>query len=274
MISVVLNVDTRPVRSTFQGLHKGVSSRDFLRTPGLINKRNFFKGHEIELIVFVDEHDPLTAEEYFDLHTHADCVVVRKHRKYYRGSEPFSAFNDVNYLQALSMARGEYVAHFDQDMAAFSADPSTVDWMLHTLEFNHARFISYPSVNHPAPCHAPEYENKWWASTRFFICKRETLDFTVLERALRDPQWFYSTYDRPPRENPWTEQFLGIMAKYAVLYPHPNLESWAVFPWMTYRDGTLEKLNAMSHNEVAAAIHRAGGAGAFYDGVDVNLMGL
>ncbi len=274
MISVVLNCDTRPVSLAFQGLHKGVRSRDFLRTAGLLNKRNFFKGHEIELIVFVDEHEPLTAEEYYDLHTHADCVVIRKHSKYYRGANPFSAFNDVNYLHALSMVRGEHVAHFDMDMAAFSADGSVADWMLGMLESGMHKFISYPSVNAPAPCHAPEYLDKWWASTRFFMCKRETLDFTVLERAIRDPQWFYSTYDRPPRENPWTEQFLGIMGDYQVLYPLPSLESWAVFPWMNYRDGALEKLNSMTHDQVAAAIHRAGGAGTFYDGVDVNLMGV
>ncbi len=274
MISVVLNVDTRPVRSAFQGLHKGVSSRDFLRTPGLLNKRNFFKDHDIELIVFVDEHSSLTEGEWYDLNTHADCVVVRKHRKYYRGAEPFSAFNDVNYLQALSMARGTHVAHFDQDMAAFSHNSRIIDWMLDEVDSGKHKFVSYPSVNFPAPCHAPEYQNKWWASTRFFLCKRETLDFTALERAIRDPQWCYEAYDRPPRENPWTEQFLGIMANYSVIYPEPKLGLWAVFPWMTYKDGTMEKLNAMPYEEVAAAINRAGGAGAFYDGVDVNLMGL
>ncbi len=274
MISVVLNCDTRPVSLAFQGLHKGVRSRDFLGTAGLLNKRNFFKGHDIELIVFVDEHEPLTEAEYYALHTHADCVVIRKHSKYYRGANPFSAFNDCNYLAALSQARGEFVCHMDQDMAAFSRDSSVVQWMLDHVGRGDHRFISYQSVNYPAPCHAPEYENKWWASTRFFFCKREELDFTVLERAMREPQWFYKTYDRPPRENPWTEQFLGVLANYSVLYPPPALDDWAVFPWMNYRDGALEKLNDMSHEDVAAAINRAGGAGTFYDGVDVNLMGI
>jgi hypothetical protein len=129
-------------------------------------------------------------------------------------------------------------------------------------------------VTAPAPCEAPTYLDKWWASTRFFMCKREVLDFTALEHAIREPEWFYDNYDRPPHLNPWTEQFLGIMGGYSVIYPHPNLASWAVFPWMRYKDGTLETLNALPYAVIADMLNRAGGPGIFYDGVDVNLMGL
>lgn len=274
MISCVLNVDTRPVSLEFQGMHKGVRSRDFLGTAGLLNKRNFFKGHDIELIVFLDEHEPLTEAEYYALHTHADCVVIRKHSKYYRGANPFHKFNDISYIQALSMARGDVVAHFDGDMAAFCADSSPIDWMLDEVGSGRHKFVCYPSRCSPAPCEAPAYQNKWWASTRFFVCQRESIDITALEHAIREPEWAYATYDRPPVINPWTEAFLGIMANYSVLYPPPNIASWAVFPWMTYKEGTMEKLNAMPYPEIAAAINRAGGDGVFWDGVDVNLMAL
>lgn len=274
MISVIINVDTRPVRLEFQGLKQGVSSRDFL-VEGVRNKKKFFQTRpDTEFIVFVDEHEPLTNEQYSKLHAIADCVVVRRHSKRYREADPFHKFNDINYIQALAMARGEYIAHFDQDMAAFCANGSTIDWMINVLNKGEYRYISYPSANSPHPCAAPEYEGKFWASTRFFMCKREEFKFDVLEQAIREPEWFYEAYDRPPRINPWTEQFLGIMADYKVLYPHVDLDQWMVFPWMTYRDGTLEKLNSMPHLDVANAVRRAGGEGVFYDGVDVNLLGI
>jgi len=273
-ISIIFNADTRPVCSEFQGLHKGVRSRDFIGRASLLNKRTFFREFDTELIAFIDEHEPLTHEQYDTLHELCDCVVVRKHSRHYRGWEPFGPFNDINYLQALSMARGEFVAHFDQDMAAFAFDRCPVVWMVDEVASGRHKFVCYPSPCSPAPCHAPEYENKWWASTRFFMCKRETLDFTVLERAIREPQWLYSTFDRPPRENPWMEQFLGILAGYSVIYPPVDLSSWAVFPWMIYRDGALEALNAMPYEAVRWCIEKAGGPGVFYDGADVNLMGI
>ncbi len=274
MISIIFNADTRPVCSEFQGLHKGVRSRDFIGRAALENKRKFFEGFESELIAFIDEHEPLTHEQYDVLHECCDCVVVRKHSRYYRGHNPFAKFNDVNYLQALSMARGEYICHFDQDMYAFRSSKAPIEWMIDEVNSGRHRIVSHPSRNAPAPCHAPEYEGKFWASTRFFFCKREEFDFTVLERAIRDPEWFYGAYDRPPRINPWTEQFLGVMAGYSVIYPPPDIRSWAVFPWMHYKDGAIEKLNGMLPEEVFYAIGKAGGDGVFYDGADVNLMGI
>lgn len=274
LISVILNLDTRPVCSEFQGLHKGVRSRDFIGKSNLENKRKFFEGFNIEVIAHIDEHEPLTREQYDTLHDLCDCVVVRKHTKYYRGADPFHKFNDISYIQALSLARGEYVAHFDQDMAAFTYDRSIIDWMHDEVNSGRHKFVCNPSTCSPAPCFAPEYENKWWASTRFFFCKREQIDITALERAIRDPEWAYTTYDRPPRINPWTEAFLGIMANYSVIYPPVELDRWAVFPWMNYRDGVLERMNQMPYSEVALRLRAAGGDGIFWDGVDSNLLVL
>ncbi len=273
-ISVAFNADTRPVCPEFQGLHKGVRSRDFIGRAALENKRRFFDGFDIELIAFIDEHESLTHEQYDTLHELCDCVVVRKHSRYYRGYNPFNAFNDVSYLQCMAMARGDIICHLDQDMFAYRSSRAPIDWMVNEVVSGLHKFVSYPSQNSPAPCHAPEYENKWWISTRFFLCLRESIDFTVLERAIREPQWLYETYDRPPRENPWTEQFLGIMAGYSVIYPPVDLRSWAVFPWMNYADGAIAKLNSMQPEEVFYAIEKAGGPGVFYDGADVNLMGI
>lgn len=272
-ISLVINTDTRPVCNQFEGMWKGVRSRDFL-THGVRNKKAFFNGFDIETIVHCDEHEPLTPEQYEELHSLCDCLVIRKHSKYYRGANPFNAFNDISYIQALSMSRGTHVVHVDQDMAMFTADGSIVEWMAYEIDNGPWRAVSYPSVNSPAPAHAPEYGNKWWCSTRFFMVKREELDFTTLERAVMQNDWFYNAFDRPPRINPWLEQFLGVMLGYKVLYPSPDVDRWCVFPWMTYRDGLLEKMGNLPYSEIAAAIHRCGGAGAFYDGVSHELLGI
>lgn len=271
MISVVVNCDTRPVHPEIEGMFKGVRSRDFL-VDGIKNKIKFFEGHEIEVIAFVDVHEPLTVEQFNEMSELCSAIVVRKHDRRYRGNDPFGPFNDINYLQALFMARGDIIAHFDQDIAAFSNSPDVVHCLLQHLDSYN--FVCGPSVNHPHPCHAPEYEGKFWASTRFFMCKRETLKFDVLERAIREPQWFYDTYDRPPRESPWMEQFLGILGEYKVLYPKPEMDRYAIFPWMRYRDGLLAQLNGLPYPEVQRLIERAGGAGTFYDGADASYFGL
>ncbi len=272
LVSVILNVDTRPICNEFTGMWNGVRSRDFLTTPGLLNKRNFFKGHDIELIVFVDEHQPLNEAELYALRTHADCVVIRKHSKYYRGANPFYAFNDLNYHNALSLARGEYVCHFDQDMAAFSSDESTVQFMKDEVDSGRHKFVCYPSPSSPNPCEAPSYQGKFWASTRMFFCKRETLILDDLERSIRDNEFFFEKYGKPPVVNPWTEAFIAGMADYSVLYPKVEIEKWCAFPWKRYTDGTLERLNSMSHSDVAQAVNRCGGWGIFWDGADSTLM--
>jgi len=272
MISIVLNADTRPVDLEFQGLTKGPRSRDFISRSALENKRKFFEGFDIEMIVHLDEHEPLSHEQYDVLHELCDAVVVRKHTRHYRDCDPFNGFNDINYLQALSMARGSYVAHFDQDMMAFAKDKSAVQMMMAEVDSGRYKFICNPSVNTPHPCHAPEYVGKFWASTRFFFCKRESLDLGALEHAIREPQWLYENYGRPPRENNWTEGFLGVLSNYSVLYPKPEIDSWAIFPWMKYVDGTIDRLSTMPYGQVASLIYKAGGDGIFWDGIDATKL--
>lgn len=273
-VSILINCDTRPVCPEFQGMWKGVRSRDFISAANLINKRRFFEGYETELIVFVDEHEPLTTQQYEVLHEHADCVVVRKHSKYYRGNDPFNAFNDCNYLQAMAMSRCDYVAHFDQDVAAFKGSKDVLDWMFQQIDSEAYKFVCYPSPHSPHPCVAPNYEGKFWASTRFFLTKRDSIKLDVLERAIRQNDWFYSEYGKPPVVNPWTEAFLSQMNDWSVIYPPVVLHQWAVFPWTRYKDGTLEKMNGLSYPQIHAALERAGGSGIFWDGCSSDLLGI
>lgn len=272
-ISLAINVDTRPVCNQFEGMWKGVRSRDFL-SDGIRNKQKFFDGFELETIVHVDEHEPLTQQEYDTLHSLADCVIIRKHSKQYRGANPFNAFNDISYYQTLSMCRSNLVCHMDQDVAAFRVSQDVVQNLIDEVESDRYKFVCYPSPQSPDPCYAPQYQGKFWASTRFFLAKRDTLILDDLERGIRDNQWFYAKYGTPPVLNPWTESFLAAMANYSVLYPSVQLERWAVFPWQRYVDGTLARLDGMEYHQVSDAIRRCGGSGIFWDGADATLMQL
>lgn len=274
MISVLINMDTRPVHPEFQGMWNGVRSRDFISAAAIINKRKFFEGYPIEICCHVDCHEDLTNKEFDVLYAHADAVTVRRHSKHYRGFEPFNAFNDVNYLQTFAMARGDYVAHFDQDVAAFKGSKDVLDWMFEQIDSGAYKFVCYPSPHSPHPCVAPNYEGKFWASTRFFLTKRDSIKLDDLERAIRDNKWFFEKYGTPPVVNPWTEAFLSQMNDWSVIYPPVVLHQWAVFPWTRYKDGTLEKMNGLSYPQIHAALERAGGSGIFWDGCNSDLLGI
>lgn len=273
-VSIILNADTRPVCPEFQGMWNGVRSRDFISAANLINKRKFFEGYETELIVFIDEHEPLTQSEYDALHQHCDCLVVRKHSKYYRGNDPFGPFNDVNYWQAFAMCRSDYIAHFDQDVVAFKRSKDVLDWMFDEIDSGRHKFVCYPSPHSPDPCVNEKYQGKFWASTRFFLAKRDAIKLDDLERGIRDNTWFFEKYGTPPVVNPWTESFLSQMNGFSVIYPPVALHQWAVFPWAKYIDGTIEKMNGMEYAQIHAALERAGGSGIFWDGADSSLMRL
>lgn len=271
MISVVLNCDTRPQRDEASGMFNGACSMDFL-VEGVINKSKFFEDFDIEVILFIDEHVPVPDDVLAKIRPMVDKLVLSKHSKHYRGSDPFGPFNDVNYLHALSLARGSYVAHFDQDVAAYAKSADAVYDLV--LELENHNFVSLPSVCSPDPVQDESFGGKWWTSTRFFMCKREALDITALEHAIREPQWAYETFGRPPREHPWTEHLMPLIAGYKTFYPPVDFSKLAIFPWSRYKQGTLEKLNAMPYEQVAVAVQRAGGAGALYDGLDATLMNL
>lgn len=240
-ISVVINCDTRNQRDEQTGLFNGTVNLDFLDS-GVFNKVKFFDGFDIETIVFVDEHEPVPEKTLTYLRAIADTVVVRKHT-----SE--EKFNDWNYVSALSLCRGEYIAHFDQDVAAFARNKEAVQELIDLLD-NHS-FISYPSPWSPNPVVDANYDY-WWCSTRFFMCKRETLDITELGKCLRDMDYLYGKYPASVK-NPWTEHILGLMAKYngnGVYYPPIDTNKRTIFTWDNYETYTLTRLNEFSYDEI------------------------
>lgn len=253
-ISLVINADTRPEKSESAEMFNGTRSRDYL-IAGVANKILFLKGFDVEVILWVDEHEPLTESQLSQLRLITDRLVISRHCKYYRESDPFEKHNDLNYLGALSLARGDYIVHFDQDMGAFTRGMEFVQKLFAPLNEGGFHYVSYPSPHSPNCTEDPSFNHRW-ASTRFFICRREVLDFTKIELYLRHPEMLWATREIN-RKCPWTEHILGILAEDKVFYP-PLSNDLLIFPWQTYKSGLLESLNSQPFDEIVNKLAAAG----------------
>lgn len=240
LISICVNVDTRNPKSTQNGLFNGAINIDFV-TDGVYNKKKFFEGFDTELIVFIDEHNPVDEKTLFYLREICDVVCIRKHTSEH-------AFNDYNYVSALSLARGKYVAHFDQDTAAFSRNKDSIQYMLDLLE--HYRFISYPSTWSPKAVDDPTFGKRTWASTRFFICKQESLKLDEIREMIKEPEYGYKKYGDSPRRTNWTEHFLSLCNEDSVYYPPIQTNNYTIFTWESYESYTLKRLNEFTYDQI------------------------
>ncbi len=241
LISVCINVDTRPPTGSSDGLFNGTVSEDFI-IDGLKNKINFFNGFDCEYIVFVDEHLKLSEKQLDELTDLADCVILRKHT-----SEQL--FNDWNYYSVLSIARGKYICHFDQDVAAFTSSAAPVLQILQWLE--QYDFVCYPSYYSPKENVDPSY-NYLWASTRFFICKKDTIDFTEIRKCLSSYEYYVNTYT-PSHVHHWMEHIISWTSPQrgqGVFYPPMDLLNYCIFTWGTYEKYTLRRLNGYNYHEI------------------------
>lgn len=239
-ISIVINCDTRPQRDVQSGLFSGVVNDDFL-IDGVYNKIQFFNEFDFETIVFIDEHTIIEEKTLQHLRSIANCVVIRKHT-----NEP--NFNDYNYLSALFIARGDIIAHFDQDTAAFTSSKEPIEDMISLLD--QYKFVSYPSYWSPVAVHDESFMGKMWASTRFFMCKRETLKFDTLINCIKNPDWAYETFGDSNRRCNWLEHYLTLANDNSVYYPPIQTERMTIFTWETYEKYTLQRLNGMTYDEI------------------------
>lgn len=255
MISIVINCDTRPENNTNQEMFNGVVSRDFL-TDGIKNKIKFFEGFDKEIILLIDEHEALEPELLDEVRHLVDVLVIRKHNKKFGDMEIFAGFNDLNYLNALFMARGEYIFHFDGDCAAFTKSKDSIDNIINLLETYD--YVSYPSNWSPNPVNDPSFENNYWVSTRFFACKRQTLDFSEILKCQLDYDYWRTTYPRT-RLCHWTEHILQSLAKKGVYYPPFDEENWILWVWETYEKWTLRRLNLIPYEDVINFVRSKGG---------------
>lgn len=258
-ISIAINVDSRP--GFLNGGEDGKTrSADFF-THGVKNKRKFFEGHDMEVVLYIDliEQLPDTLwNELKDMSEKAeiDNVIVARHNETYCG-ERFLKWQCINFLHAMIQARGKYLVHFDGDMAAFRKQNSNVVSRFLSYLNKDFDFVSYPSPFSPGPL-PPGKESDgmpnpyWWASTRFFICKREFIDYTEIVKCLRDGDYLQSRYGKTGW--PWLEHVLGMMARGRVIYPKLEPEDHLIFSWSHYESGVLPKLNDMNYQDVLSYV--------------------
>jgi len=250
-VSVVVNVDSRPENGTNKEMFKGVVNRDFL-VDGLINKRNLFKGFDFELICFLDEHEPVDDKTISHMREVCDTLIIRKHDKRFEDIDNFAAFNDLNYLQTLFHARGKYLWHFDGDVAAFTESPEPIKEYHALLE--QYDYVSYPSIWSPNPVEDASFGGKYWVSTRFFCCKRSTLNLGEILKCQLDYDYWKTTYP-VPRLCHWTEHILSSISwniGKGVYYPPLNFERFILYTWNNYEKYILQRLNNQTFEEVNA----------------------
>lgn len=258
-VSIVINLDTRPENLRESEMGKGVVHRDFI-LEGIRNKKAFFKGCDCEVIAFIDIHTFIDPEILKEISKEVTTLVLRKHQPWGNHHTHESQPNDYNYAHALGLARGEYIAHFDMDVVAFSKDATIVHNLLaSTHEYG---YVCYPSAHSPAPCHDESF-NYWWASTRFFLCRSEIFKGCDIEYCIQHPKFMDYAYPSPKKLY-WTEHILGRFAtaqnkEKAVIYPPFALDRYAIWTWKSYIPGLMAKLNQMNYEQIQAYINKAGG---------------
>ena len=251
-ISLIINLDSRKERNEFGGNNlTGVVDRDFM-FEGVRNKIRYFEGFDFETIVFIDKHENIPQIILDYLYNVCDTVCIRKHTHEEK-------FNDANYLAALQLARGEIICHMDSDLAVFTSSKEAIQEQIDLLE--RFDFVSYPTPFSPNPDNNPNY-NYWWCSSRYFMCKRGTIDITETEKCLADYEYLYDTYPATVK-NAWTEHIIALISKYRrnrfVFYPPLDYSMTLIFCWDNYRKGTLEMLNKMPYEEVKNWVLNNGG---------------
>lgn len=263
MISVVINADTRPnwldpmteIKDRGDGMLCGCRSIDFL-TDGVENKRKFFAGHDATFTVCVDEHESFEIDE---LPLNVRYIMRHANRRDHR-------WNDRVYIHSLFEAIAlqpahEYICHFDGDVACFQREGyNFIESAIYWLENSGYRYVCQQAT---IPDHGMTH-----ASTRFFICKRDTLDLDEAERLLDDR---YRAKKFPGKHLPCLEHILGAMAGERVFYPPADYDNFIFWSWVRYYRGTLAKLNAMPYEQVLQYVERSGGLHGASDLIGVEL---
>lgn len=253
MISVIINADNRvgylndksTVGDYGGGSLQGVRSKDLL-TEGVKNKMKFFDGYKTRCVVYLDLHEPLPKELHeeikdivFSYGNDSELILATHSKEKYK-------WNDWLYIEAFKHTKGEYTVHFDMDSNAYKKEDSDiVERYLKWLEEYKYVGQSWDKIG----------DDMYWVSTRFFICKTETLDLKYIE-----PYVF--TNPLMGLHNPCFEHTIGILAgRDKILYPGREDNDNIIFCWATYFSGLLKHLNNLPYEKVKEYILDCGLAG-------------
>lgn len=252
ILSIVINGDTRigwltkessSIGENHPGGQDGARSVDFL-LEGVKNKMNFFRGHKTQCILYVDLHEPIPDEffkQMYDLvesYGNNSKLIIKEHNR------TRHRWYDYIYIEALKEADGDYIVHFDTDTAAFRTDECDIIERYFKWLDEGYKYVCYPTEQQP--------NADYWASTRFFITKRETLHVEDLEDCINN-DYLYKTYGRI-RYDPYPcvlEHSIGLRVKEGeILYPPREDENYIIFCWVTYLKGTLKRLMELPYSEI------------------------
>lgn len=242
-ISVVINADTRvgyllphsTVGDFGSGSLQGVRSVDLL-IEGLKNKLNFFSDYNIQCVLYIDRHEdiaPIVMEEIqhivYSCGNNSKLIFKEHNRNEWK-------WNDKLYIEAFKLAEGDYVVHFDMDSNAYKKEGSNV------VE----RYLKWLDEGYKYVCQPWDKigDDMYWASTRFFICKRSEIDWGLVER---------SVFINPlmGKHNPCYEHTSGILVgRDKILYPDREDSEYIIFCWASYFSGLLKHLNSLPYEEV------------------------
>ncbi len=236
LLSLIINCDNRigylAEKSTVgdfgTGSLQGVRSKDLL-TFGIQNKINYFKGYDLQCVVYLDVHEPLTDELLSEITTivescgnNSRVVLVPHSKDKYR-------WNDHLYIDALKYAEGEFTCHMDMDCACFKKED--FDILKYQIEFLDSGYKyvcqSWDGIG----------DTMWHASTRYFICKTELLKehLSIAENNLVTP--FMGKW------TPCLEHLLAAIAgENSVLYPNREDDKYIIFCWASYFSGLMQHL--------------------------------
>jgi len=251
-LSITINADSRRGYLTNEkssigdyapGGQEGCRSIDFF-LEGVKNKMNFFKEYNCQCLLYLDEHEPIPDGLFMQIvelvksYGNNSQVICKSHNR------TRHRWYDYIYIEALKLAEGDYVVHFDCDTAAFKSYGSDiVEKYIKWLDEGY-KYICYPIRN--------DETQMWWASTRFFICKRETLRLEDAEDCLNN-DYLYKTYGRmryDPYPCCWEHTAALREPEGAVLYPPRTDKEYIIFCWVTYFKGTLKKLNDCNYEKI------------------------
>jgi hypothetical protein len=260
-ISLIYNLDTRPkFLDEYQEINAGsggCQSIDFF-IEGLENKIKFFEGYELEVIVYIDIHEEIPGDTVIKLNKMKaqgviNVLIIEPHTDERYGSDYSKNNNDLIYAECLSLATGDYVAHFDSDVIAYKA-PGVDMFEFYRYLLDKYLFVSIPS-NHSPHCVPKDHPileplGYQWASTRFFICRRETLPSLVELKKCFDNNYLKNKYGLYALPN-CIEHILGVIAgPDQVYYPPLEMDSYFIASWASYHQGTIETLNKKDYNIV------------------------
>lgn len=243
LITVVINADTRigylnptsTVGDFGGGSLQGVRSVDLL-TEGVKNKMDFFKGYNTRCVLIIDKHEELPSallQEIADLvysyGNNSQLIIKTFDHESWK-------WNDKLYIESLKHTSGDYTCHMDMDCCAYrKPDSNIVEQYLKWLDEGYKYVCqSWDGIG----------DEMYWASTRFFICKTETLDFDKIEANLYINPLF-------GKNNPCLEHTISLIeGDGKTLYPKRDDEQYIIFCWASYFSGLMKHLNNLPYEEV------------------------